>query len=199
MLKKRIVLLLTLTLGFAGHDINTNATTSDIPVLPPAIHTPHTIPATGTMEVAFSPNGGAAETVINAITEAKTDIRVQAYLFSYAPIAQALADAQNRGIQVRIILDKNQKTSTHSSVNFFTAHHIPTKFDESFHTAHNKIIIIDDNTVITGSFNFIKTAEEKNAENVLIIRGNKKLADLYIKNWEWRWKNSVAVFPIDHT
>ena len=140
-----------------------------------------------------------AKGMLNAITEAKTDIRVQAYLFSYAPIAQALADAQNRGIQVRIILDKNQKTSTHSSVNFFTAHHIPTKFDESFHTAHNKIIIVDDNTVITGSFNFIKTAEEKNAENVLIIRGNKKLADLYIKNWEWRWKNSVAVFPIDHT
>ncbi|MGO8715855.1 MAG: phospholipase D-like domain-containing protein [Smithella sp.] len=47
---------------------------------------------------------------------------------------------------------------------------------------HNKMVIIDKETVITGSFNFTKAAEENNVENLLIIR-NKKLAEIYIDNW----------------
>jgi phosphatidylserine/phosphatidylglycerophosphate/cardiolipin synthase-like enzyme len=59
---------------------------------------------------------------------------------------------------------------------------ITTYIDSRHAIAHNNIIIIDKETVITGSFNFTKAAEEKNAENLLIIR-NKKLAEIYIDNW----------------
>jgi len=59
---------------------------------------------------------------------------------------------------------------------------VTTYIDSKHAIAHNKIIIIDKETVITGSFNFTKAAEEKNAENLLIIR-NKKLAEIYIDNW----------------
>jgi phosphatidylserine/phosphatidylglycerophosphate/cardiolipin synthase-like enzyme len=55
--------------------------------------------------------------------------------------------------------------------------------------AHNKIMIIDGETVITGSFNFTKAAEEKNAENLLVIR-DKKLAEQYIKNWKEHERHS---------
>ena len=48
---------------------------------------------------------------------------------------------------------------------------------------HNKVMVIDGETVITGSFNFTKAAEENNAENLLIIH-DKKLASLYAKNWQ---------------
>jgi len=54
--------------------------------------------------------------------------------------------------------------------------------DSKHAIAHNKIMIIDKETVITGSFNFTKAAEEKNAENLLIIR-NKDLANVYMENW----------------
>ena len=59
---------------------------------------------------------------------------------------------------------------------------VTTYIDSRHAISHNKIIIIDKETVITGSFNFTKAAEEKNAENLLIIR-NKKLAEAYIDNW----------------
>ncbi|NMW20140.1 MAG: hypothetical protein HKK67_00580 [Chlorobiaceae bacterium] len=49
--------------------------------------------------------------------------------------------------------------------------------------AHNKIIIIDRSTLLTGSFNFTKAAEEKNAENLLILKGNKRLVDRYVQNF----------------
>ena len=55
--------------------------------------------------------------------------------------------------------------------------------DSKHAIAHNKIMIIDRNTLITGSFNFTKSAEELNAENLLILKGNKLLVDRYIQNF----------------
>ena len=56
------------------------------------------------------------------------------------------------------------------------------KIDSAHAIAHNKVMIIDGETVITGSFNFTKAAEDKNAENLLVIR-DKPLAEKYTKNW----------------
>ena len=55
--------------------------------------------------------------------------------------------------------------------------------DANHAIAHNKVIVIDGETVITGSFNFTKAAQEKNAENLLIIRG-QALAAQYTQNWQ---------------
>jgi phosphatidylserine/phosphatidylglycerophosphate/cardiolipin synthase-like enzyme len=68
---------------------------------------------------------------------------------------------------------------------------VPTKIDAQHAIAHNKIMIIDGETVITGSFNFTKAAEEKNAENLLILK-DKKLADRYLANWKEHEKHSEA-------
>ena len=72
---------------------------------------------------------------------------------------------------------------TDSSATFLYNQRIPTKIDAQHAIAHNKVMIIDGETVITGSFNFTKAAEERNAENLLIIH-DKKLAERYIKNWQ---------------
>ena len=160
--------------------------------LPNDISHPNTINAAGTVEVAFSPNGGVTDVVVNAINEAQKSIRVQAYTFTSAPIAKALLAAQKRGVDVKVILDKSQETEKYSSVNFFADNNIPVKIDSDFQIAHSKVMIIDDINVITGSFNFTKAAEAKNAENLLVVRGNKELASYYVKNWEWRWENTQS-------
>ena len=61
---------------------------------------------------------------------------------------------------------------------------IPVWIDYRHAIAHNKIMIIDKQTLVTGSFNFTKAAEEKNAENLLVIKGNGKLIDVYRKKFE---------------
>ncbi|HOF77241.1 MAG TPA: phospholipase D-like domain-containing protein [Smithellaceae bacterium] len=81
-------------------------------------------------------------------------------LFS-APIAAALVRAHKRGIDVRVILDKNQKKDGYSSATFLKNAGIPTFIDSAHAIAHNKVMIIDAETVITGSFNFTKAAEKK--------------------------------------
>jgi len=134
-------------------------------------------------EVYFSPNGECTNAIIRELSKAKRTILVQAYSFTSALIAKALLDAHKRGVRVEVILDKSQRTQSYSSATFLYNAGIPVKIDAQHSIAHNKVMIIDGETVITGSFNFTKAAEESNAENLLVIH-DEKLAFLYTENWQ---------------
>jgi phosphatidylserine/phosphatidylglycerophosphate/cardiolipin synthase-like enzyme len=142
-----------------------------------------------TWEVHFSPHGGCTEAIIRELDKAQTTILVQAYSFTSAPIAKALLNAHKRGVKVEVILDKSQRTDEYSSATFFLNAGIPVKIDAAHAIAHNKVMVIDGETVITGSFNFTKAAEENNAENLLIIH-DKKLAERYTRNWQEHSRHS---------
>lgn len=133
--------------------------------------------------VYFSPNGGATEAIVHELEEARHSIRVQAYSFTSAPIAKALVEAERRGVDVEVILDKSNESRHYSAVDFLLHAGIPTRIDDQHAIAHNKVIIVDNEIVITGSFNFTRAAEERNAENLLVIR-DPKLARRYTENWE---------------
>ena len=84
--------------------------------------------------------------------------------------------------KIEAILDKSQRKEKYTSATFLANSGIPTYIDDKHAIAHNKIIIVDRTTVITGSFNFTKAAEEKNAENLLIIT-SADMAKPYLENW----------------
>ena len=90
---------------------------------------------------------------------------------------------------MEVILDKSQKSDQYSSADFLANSGIPTKIDSQHAIAHNKVMVIDEETVITGSFNFTKAAEEKNAENLLILK-NRDLAKQYNDNWHKHKRHS---------
>jgi len=148
--------------------------------------------ATGTIDVYFSPRGGATEAIVKEINSAKSEILVQAYSFTSKPIAKALVDARKRGIKIEAVLDKSQRREKYTSADFVAHAGIPTYIDSTHAIAHNKIIIIDRSTLITGSFNFTKAAEEKNAENLLILKGSKPLVERYIRNFDEHREHSEA-------
>jgi phosphatidylserine/phosphatidylglycerophosphate/cardiolipin synthase-like enzyme len=152
---------------------------------------PSTLPQENptTWEVYFSPHGECTSAIIRELKKAKSSILVQAYSFTSVPIAEALLDAFNRRVKVEIILDKRQRTN--ELIASLCDKGIQVKIDITRGIAHNKVMIIDCEIVITGSFNFTKTAEERNAENLLVIH-DKKLASLYTKNWREREKHSDA-------
>ena len=144
--------------------------------------TPIPIP-TSQIQVYFSPNGGCTDAIVTALSQAKSSVLVQAYSFTSAPIAKAVVDAHKRGVKVRVILDKSQRTEKYSSADFLAHAKVPVSIDAKHKIAHNKVMIIDSETIITGSFNFSKSAEEGNAENLLIIN-SPELAEKYIENWK---------------
>jgi phosphatidylserine/phosphatidylglycerophosphate/cardiolipin synthase-like enzyme len=140
--------------------------------------------------VYFSPNGGATDAVVRAIGAAQTQILVQAYSFTSAPIAKALVDAHKRGVKVQAVLDKSNVTQNYSAATFLVNVGIPTLIDAEHAIAHSKVMVIDSTTIITGSFNFSKAAEEKNVENLLIITEAPALVTQYEANIQAHAKHS---------
>jgi phosphatidylserine/phosphatidylglycerophosphate/cardiolipin synthase-like enzyme len=134
------------------------------------------------VEVYFSPKGGCTEAVVRELNAAKQTVFVQAYSFTSKDIAVALDSARDRGVVVHVILDKSNLTTNYSDADFVAHHGISVLIDAKHSIAHNKIMIIDGQTVITGSFNFTTQAEHSNAENLLVIR-DPRLAQRYLDNW----------------
>lgn len=135
------------------------------------------------ISVFFSPNGGCTEAIVHEIDGAQNTILVQAYSFTSAPLADALLRAHNRGVQVSVVLDSSQQTEKYSSATFFSNQGIDLRIDAAHAIAHNKVMLIDNRTIVTGSFNFTKAAEERNAENVLIIQDKPDLVRAYLTNF----------------
>lgn len=145
------------------------------------------------IEVCFTPGGNCTQEIVNAINHAERTILVQAYSFTSAPIAKALVNAKERGVNVKVILDKSQfKSEKYSSSKFLANQNIPVWIDNRVAIAHNKVMVIDDREVLTGSFNFTKAAQYKNAENLLIIQ-SPELAKLYSQNWQRRLAVSASL------
>jgi phosphatidylserine/phosphatidylglycerophosphate/cardiolipin synthase-like enzyme len=137
------------------------------------------------VSVYFSPGGGCTAAIVAEIEAAEKSIQVQAYRLTSTPIAKALADAHERGVEVVVLLDKAAAApGRYSDATYFANHEIPVHVDREHSIAHNKVILIDGETVITGSFNFTTTAEDDNAENLLIIRGRPKLARAFAENFD---------------
>ena len=155
----------------------------------PSFGADRTVSATGTIQLAFAPEDDAAGMIVQALDGAKKQVLVQAFSFTSKPIAQALIAAKLRGVDVQLIADREQATKMERNrISEIAAGGVPTFLDGEHQSAHNKIMVIDHGTanatVITGSYNFTNAAQSKNAENLLIIRGNKALTDAYARNWQ---------------
>jgi phosphatidylserine/phosphatidylglycerophosphate/cardiolipin synthase-like enzyme len=146
-------------------------------------------PAAGTVQVAFTPWDDGEGMVVAAINEAQRQILVQAFLFTSRRIAAALIAARGRGIEVLVTADGEQTRGRKGSrVRELAAAGIPVWLETRYAAAHNKVMVIDagtrEATVITGSYNWTSSAQRQNAENVIIVRRNRAVADAYAANWQ---------------
>ncbi|PZT59203.1 phospholipase D family protein, partial [Escherichia coli] len=119
------------------------------------------------VQVGFSPEGSAQTLVIGAIDSAQSSIRMMAYSFTAMDIMQALVKAKNRGVDVKIVIDErgNRNDVSHRAMKYIVKNEIPLRVDSDFPIQHDKVMIIDERSVQTGSFNYTKAAESKNSEN----------------------------------
>jgi phosphatidylserine/phosphatidylglycerophosphate/cardiolipin synthase-like enzyme len=149
---------------------------------------PRTFPATGEIEIAFTPGDAIDNLLIGAINGAKSEILVHAYTFTHRRIAQALVAAHRRGVTVSVVADREQARSVPQNVlPDLVAGGVAVWLDGNFQNAHNKVMVIDADephpTAITGSYNFTLAAQRHNAENVLVLRDNAAVAKAYRDNW----------------
>lgn len=145
--------------------------------------------------VLFSPSGGCTAAIVEHISMATSTIDVQAYRLTSPPIVKALREAHERRVRVRVLLDGSQQSDRYSDATYFHNAGIDVLIDDTHKIAHNKVVIIDRATVITGSFNFSAAAENDNAENLLVIAGKEKIAEAYVENFASHWAHAIEYVP----
>lgn len=155
-----------------------------------------------TLEVYFSPKGGCASAIEKKIDSAKKEILVAVYTFTSSQLAWALVRAKKRGVDVKVVLDSSGTEDRFSKVEFLKNKGIEAKIDY-FHILqtqrkmrkfpgkmHHKFAVIDEEVVITGSYNWTASAEEHNDEDCLIFIDAKELAKIYKKKFFVIWERN---------
>lgn len=145
--------------------------------------------AIGTVQVAFTPGDPVDDILIGVIGQARQEVLVQAFSFTHKRIARALVDAHRRGVRVEVLADDRQDRLLEGSVLPDLARNgVAVWLDPQQSSAHNKVMIVDAGTpaavLVTGSYNFTYAAQRRNAENVLVMRGNPDLAAAFAANWQ---------------
>lgn len=140
--------------------------------------------------VYFTPPADVAVAIVKAIDASEREVLVQAYGFTHNAIAQALVRAHARGVKVRVLLDKKSQTSNRFVITVLQDADIAVRQDGKHAIAHNKVMVIDQDVVITGSFNFTNSAATRNAENFLILK-SPDLAQQYRLQWHSHWAHGL--------
>ena len=143
------------------------------------------------IETAFSPAQGATALIVKTIDSAQASIQVAAYSFTSRPIAEALVRAHKKGIDVRVVLNKNQRDCRYCMAKLLQKNAVPTRFDRRYAIMHNKFMIVDRHTLQTGSFNYTSSAEKRNAENVMVLHNAPKTIRAYDHQWTKLWGESL--------
>lgn len=136
--------------------------------------------------VFFTPPSGAGKALVRWIDEARQEVIVQAYGFTHNAIAQALLRAQQRGVRVAVLLDQKSSSTNRYVIDLLQSSQVELRFDGEHAIAHNKVMVIDQRIVVTGSFNFTNSADTRNAENLLVLE-SPALAARYHANWQSHW------------
>ena len=144
---------------------------------------------THTVEVAFSPQGGAEQLVLRAINESQRSIRVLAYAFTAEPVVRALIRAKRRGVDVAVTVDYRQNIEedrsgrARAALGALTYAGVPVTVVRAFSSQHSKYMVFDERSVETGSYNYTQQAARYNSENALLLSDQPAVAQQYLRNW----------------
>lgn len=152
----------------------------------------------GAAEVYFSPDGGAQDQIIKRINLSKSTIDVAVYSFTAPEIAEALANAEKRGVKVRVIRDYSQSSNKNDENGFLEQAGIPVEIRSGRGRGimHDKFAIFDGTRVFTGSYNWTENAEHNNWENAIFL-DDSALAATYESEFQKIW-NSAAKLSSKH-
>jgi phosphatidylserine/phosphatidylglycerophosphate/cardiolipin synthase-like enzyme len=145
------------------------------------------------ISVVFTSEDGALEqAIIPAVKSATKNIRFLAFSFTDYPLAKAMIDRAQNGVDVAGVFEKVGSDTDAAELKTLFCAKIPVRRDGNPSFLHDKVIVIDDHIVITGSLNFSTNAEESNDENVIVI-DNPDIAKLYMQEFGRIW--SLATDP----
>ncbi|MEM2840968.1 MAG: phospholipase D family protein [Candidatus Bathyarchaeia archaeon] len=139
-------------------------------------------------EVCFSPGGGCKSKLIYWFSRANNTIHIMVTSFTLDDVGDALIYARRRGVDVKVVFEKEDLTE-YSEYGKLKDAGIQVRVDTNPALMHNKVAIIDGLITITGSYNWSRSAEEKNNENMVILR-SMEVASIYEREFNKIWSAS---------
>ena len=122
------------------------------------------------LKVYFSPKGHIKDKIVDLVNSAKQTIHFEMYAFTSSYIADALIDRNSSGLVVKGVLDKTWGNgSSYSKYDYLKNGGVDVLKDGNSYTLHDKVMIIDSSIVLTGSYNYTVSADEDNAENLIVL------------------------------
>lgn len=142
-------------------------------------------------EVYFSLSDNPQKAIIKNINQAETYINIAMYTFTDQEIALSLANAQKRGVKVRVYLDRSQIESTYSVSRLLVQKGIKVRISSNNYIMHHKFAIIDNRLLLTGSYNWTFAANNKNEENLMII-DDPEIIEIFQHQFVNLWTNKYS-------
>ncbi|MBN1285802.1 MAG: phospholipase [Anaerolineae bacterium] len=143
------------------------------------------------IQVYFAPEDKVGDKIAALIEGARKSVRFMAFSFTHDKIGAALNEQASDGVKVEGIFEERGSGTEYSELTYLYCQNLPVRVDGNPRVFHHKVFIIDDETVITGSFNFSKNADTSNDENVLIIQ-DAEIAAQYNAEFDRRWAEAKA-------
>ncbi len=137
----------------------------------------------------FSPNDSPA-VLLEAIGSAENELDVMLYQFSYAPLIDALISASNRGVRVRVLLDRQIASNLHTAERLAFSGVSVRWASKQFASTHAKVMVVDAQTVFVGSTNWSRHAMELNREAAVLVR-SADVARAFLDVFESDWGNAT--------
>ncbi len=144
------------------------------------------------IQTAFCPSPTCVSLTVSALDTAKSRVWVAMYSFTNDTLAQALIRAEERGVDVKVILESQQAGSKYSKHPGLMQAGIPLKFDSNPQLMHNKFAVVDSDWVITGSMNWTQNGVNENNENVNVINSNE-MNSAFAAEFKRIWGDGIAV------
>ena len=141
-------------------------------------------------KVYFSPNGGCDKAVISWIDKSSSTLDIAIFTLTKDDIADSIIRAHKRGVKVRVIADNMQSKCKGADIDRLSRSGIPVVIPKHQGFMHNKYIVIDSSTVVTGSYNFTNNATFKNDENLIIIAD---IGGMYSAAFEILWQRWSSI------
>ncbi len=135
----------------------------------------------------FAPEDGVQSRIVELINAANESIYFLTYSFTTDELAEAMLAAKARGVEIHGVMDKAQAANAGGEFTRFVENGIDVRLDGEGGSMHNKVLVIDGEIVVTGSYNFSANAEKRNDENLLVIH-DAGLASMYLEEFQKIWK-----------
>jgi cardiolipin hydrolase len=151
-----------------------------------ALYTPRTVD-TSRMEAHFTPGDGPLNAILQQIQSARGSIDVCVFTVTDDRISRALLDAHRRGVRLRIVGDDDKSLDAGSDMERLSTAGIPVRLDRSVAHMHHKFAVFDRLRLITGSYNWTRSAAEHNHENIL-VSDDARLVQPFSRAFDALWE-----------